>query len=503
MVILGSISSVSGLELGFFEPTTTSSSAAAASRSSVTLAASRALSESPTSFSSNAFGSRMKRVRAVSKNLCDLAALQWKTPFLKRLSSLEVKKIELAIAQLSKSTVELVLKGQWEGLSREVISASIIKAHLAGDLDEMQAAHRLLFLRCVSMANDVQVHSLQTEDGRSLLGKAFPKWSAAALQKLQLKLQQEAPEESQFFTFYSEYTKQTEDMDPASYSIGGFIPFSFGYIRKEKKILNFILPPKLLQRLLEAEFGSQAVRVEPVLGYSPIEKFSDYQKRIVSIPFDLTRSEPDKIHEIFRTRNNCAIYQHDALYHCVVESANPHRAIWTEIALYLKEKDKKMGIYLLDRDLFEYVNGKNSLETFWKTLERNFAYHLRDYREDILAFIRAKSEEWRSRYGVDLFLGQQRSSSRRDPVATVSRSEDQTIQRSSENTASESHIAASQRQETEEGALIQGTTLPAVPGDNVAQRQAMAADNKADTEVETPSLAERIFLIALHNFSLG
>lgn len=359
---------------------------------------------SPISGSSASSFSSLKRTVS---SLQDLS--KWADPFLVRLAPQERQAAEKAMRSITGIDIHLVLSGDWTNLSRETISAAILKAHLEGQIDEMEAARHFLHLRCLTSNKTTQVHSIHINEGWDLLTKALPNWDTVALQKLQNSLQLEDLEEGEFFSFSTTKSLLVKDgvLDVGSYATG-FLPFSVGFIDEGEQIHNLIIPPKLWQKLLDGEFGKQAIRVKPILGYSVKEKFSDYSERVVSIPCDFITSLPEKVHNIVDGKDNCAMYQHDALYHAYIESANPHRAIWTEIALATKQIHKELGISLLDRNCPQYVTcGKNKEKAFWDALSENlnlwFSSHSTEKEKTFIdQFIASKACEWNQKYGVDL-----------------------------------------------------------------------------------------------------
>jgi hypothetical protein len=342
----------------------------------------------------------LRRISTVRENLSELKTLyDWDCSFTKRITSQERACLERLMASLSDETVERVLERDWEGISKSDISAAILKSYFEQRIDEYQASKLFLILRCKDMGK-FKVRSIQNNRDWDLFIRAFKGFDTTRLQRMAQEIEFLAAEESEFFTFVSKYSKDEFDDNIANFAIN-HLSFSFGFLKHKNKILNLVLPPKFLQRVLQAEFGENAIQVVPVLGFSPVEKFSDYSKRIVGIPFDHTETEPQKIHNLFSTHNNCAMYLHDSLYHAIVESANPHRAIWTEIALKVKEKDREQGISLLDRDCYEYVTQKDSKKAFWTQVERHFFNN-----KEILKYISSEKVKWESAYKTDLSLSE-------------------------------------------------------------------------------------------------
>jgi len=346
---------------------------------------------------------------------------KWDQQFLRRLSVVEKEaataaavsispdQMKEALAAIQFSTPSQMKERLKDPAYKKQISASVLKAYLEGHLDEMEAAKYFLYLRCLTSSQETCVHSINDEWSLRLLSRALPGWSKAHLRDLLTKA-----EERVFFSFHTPFIEEPlTPIDPANYNVQ-FLSFSLGFVVEGEQIRNFIFPPKLWQEILNVRFGSNAIRVQPILGYSEQEKFSDYSQRIVSIPADFA-TVPTQVHNIVDGKDNLAMYQHDAFYHVPIESANPHRAIWTKIALAVKQQEKKIGIVFLDRNCPHYITRKleideeertlkNQAEMFWASLNVNLVEACASEKtvDFIFEFIFSKAEEWQKEYGVDL-----------------------------------------------------------------------------------------------------
>jgi len=134
-------------------------------------------------------------------------------------------------------------------------------------------------------------------------------------------------------------------------------------------IKQIVVPPRLYSALLEAKFGENAMRIDPILGYSSKEKLSDTEKRIQGIPCPFVQM-PKTVHHVIDTRDPLALFWHDQS-HLYIESANPHRPFWTELAQSFKDKDPALYVILLDRNfplysepkLFKRASGRKDLSS--------------------------------------------------------------------------------------------------------------------------------------------
>jgi len=180
---------------------------------------------------------------------------------------------------------------------------------------------------------------------------------------------------------------------------------------------QIILPPNLYHHLLQVKFGDKAIRPNPVLGLSKPEDFQDPSKRDVLIPIAFI--ETPKYADNFRADS---FYHHDLIYHCFIESANPSRAAWVELAMEAKkEGHDDVWNFLLDRETpFYYLKDAQidvagdiltDQQAFWFSMGyvgarmnidyRNFHKGSGDYFISMLVkYINTNQDSWESKYGI-------------------------------------------------------------------------------------------------------
>ncbi len=163
------------------------------------------------------------------------------------------------------------------------------------------------------------------------------------------KLRALPPETSQFFEIH----QSKEASDTFHYlTYTDFHPFlcqdAFG-----KNYIQTVLPPEFVYEILKVRFGKNARRPNPVLGYHKIEKMSLVDQRVVALSLGDYIKLPKQLHDF--TSTPLGYYQHDAIYHLFVDSANKHRAAWIEIAQLFKiKKEETIVEHLFDGDFPPY-----------------------------------------------------------------------------------------------------------------------------------------------------
>ncbi len=161
--------------------------------------------------------------------------------------------------------------------------------------------------------------------------------------------------------------------------------------------VQLVLPPDLLNSILEAHFGNHARKALPVLGhFATKERLSNLLLRPVSISFEPYITVPKESHGGYLS-TPLSFYQHDAMHHLWVDSANIHRKTWVALAHHFR--DQKMTeetIACLDGDfepyaksLWGYHAGGSPDDLFWYTV---FMTYDDDKIDTVLAFLREHRE---------------------------------------------------------------------------------------------------------------
>ncbi len=188
-----------------------------------------------------------------------------------------------------------------------------------------------------------------------------------------------------------------------------------------------ILHPKLLFQLLSNRFPL-AMKPIPVLGYRAEEKLSDPDKRVMSIS---SRFSPALQVHTTRCHLDPTMYFHD-MYHLFIESANPHRKAWIELALFVRKMKEganhpefnidflnEVEKALLDREFFPYMSlyteSKIPPTDIFMTILTNFPHKFLNFMNDqllwsesgglcdhLISHIRENQARWASEYGIQL-----------------------------------------------------------------------------------------------------
>lgn len=134
----------------------------------------------------------------------------------------------------------------------------------------------------------------------------------------------------------------------------------------EGMVWQVIAPPKFMDEIHKARFGAKAMRSNPCLGPAKFPKLSNPDTRIVSIPSSLVPLPPS-LHLLEATP--LTFYHHDIVYHFAIESANSHRSVWIDFALFVKSQEVPQWMFpvILDRELLNYLKERKpiDMDNFW------------------------------------------------------------------------------------------------------------------------------------------
>lgn len=321
-----------------------------------------------------------------------------KSNFLKRVSIEEwdgvLEKIQNLKSRASLKEIQAYKAGDWDhsAFQKEDWIYTAFHAYLEDRLDKDQMCKLFLYWECCEQAKkdgaplappsfchdrlscfqkkeqrlkSYQLYSQGKIDRHALavLKKATKSYLDEDQISLVLKAFQDLPEEAgQFFCIQRE-PDLLFDLLTASAQRGLFL---FSYFTGNKKV-QLVAPPQFTQIIHQVKYPKSAILAEPVLGYSTKEKLSDFKKRVIFIPSIF--SAPTHIHEAPTVP--LSITYHDGAYHHAIESANPHRKLWVELALFFKENQLAQVVpHTLDRDLFDYhyLEDLKDSEKFWIAL---------------------------------------------------------------------------------------------------------------------------------------
>lgn len=326
-------------------------------------------------------------------------------PLLRKVNSIERK-------YLSSDTFTAFRLGIWDDpiFKHPEWPLMAFKAYLEDDLEEKELPKLLLYDNCKHEGlpqHGVATHTLVNPEGaevfeKGLTGFLHDEALADLMEHLTLKL---PPEAGQFFEIHQPRVKGSllEGIQKTE-----FHPF---LRQTEEEFIQSVIPPELLQEMLQFHFGQIARLPKPVLGFFQKEKMSLPDQRVVSLSLRHYVPLPKKLH--YYPSTNLSFYHHDAIFHLLTDSSNPHRKAWIELAQFFKSKGKEdSAIRLFDGDLPSYrrtlidPTSHSSEDLFWESLIKTELtdWHLA-YRTSIdlfLEFYMMNHERWSREYGLSL-----------------------------------------------------------------------------------------------------
>ncbi len=298
-------------------------------------------------------------------------------------------------------------------------------AYLEGLLEEKYLPKLILFDACCAEASaDYGVRTFQLIDRKGNIDHTALKIiqegmkessSEQCIQDLVEKLRKSPPEMSQFFQI-----QQRKEASETFYNLTrtGFHPFL--YEDDNENYIQTVLPPEFVHEILQARFGETTRMPNPVLGYFKKEKMSLVDRRVVSLSLRDHIKLPQQLHDFSSTP--LGYYQHDAIYHLFVDSANMHRAAWIEIAKLFKDAEESdIAERIFDGDFPPYRSAihvtpqaeslcgkrleKND-ELFWGSLIAGALINFRDDPEKAVDlfwnYLETHSLEWNQNYGLSI-----------------------------------------------------------------------------------------------------
>lgn len=321
----------------------------------------------------------------------------------------------------NKEEIEALEKGRWTHpiFSHPNWIYLALQARLQNKLSEQALSKLCLFDTCQrhveaenlleSGSSDMQIFQLYSEEG------ALDKTACALLHQatknyldhnhfgfLLHEMAKWEPEETQFFVVRRKSDELLEQiMQP------GGVEWDFLTLppetlsdRLNSSLRQVVPPPDFAYAIYKARFPHNAMEPLPSVDFSLIAKLSHVSKRPVSIPAFFANF-PETVHG--SKAKPLSVYYHDIAYHLPMESANMHRRIWIDFALFLKEnaknarneqKEQLLAIVptVLDRDFPNYLKkvDPKAPHSFWISM----AYCIESIR--IGHFDNKRSPEYRA-----------------------------------------------------------------------------------------------------------
>lgn len=240
-------------------------------------------------------------------------------------------------------------------------------------------------------------------------------FSEQCVKALVEKLRGLPPEVSQFFQI--QQPKESSDTFDVLTNTR-FHPF-LSEDTSGKNYIQTVLPPEFVHEILKVRFGQTTRSPNTVLGFFQKEKMSLVDRRVVALSLRDHVKLPPTLHSFRSTP--LGYYQHDAIYHLFVDSANIHRPAWIEIAKFFKEEGEPgMAACIFDGDFPPYRStikakpdaerflGKSleKDELFWGTLVDVALTRCQDTPDKAVDlfwdYLTLHSEEWNQNYGLSM-----------------------------------------------------------------------------------------------------
>lgn len=287
-----------------------------------------------------------------------------------------------------------------------------LKAYSEKKIDENVLAHIFLYDSCKDCPG-FMVHS--GDEANSLLSKIWyqrfaptTKVDSNEVGKTEKfdPLSSLSEQDCQIFSFHVELKSPTIfHLITAGVEMGSRRLYPFVNKKNSNSLEIIMIPPNVFQRFLNLRFGFQAIQCSPVVGYRSIEKLSDPTKRVVSICGRFV-APCDQVHCYDGTKYPASMLFHD-YYHCLVESSNPHRMIYAQIAM-LPGITERLKMLFLDRELVDYLrlsNGdtlpliKKVDECFWNYIFTSIGG---EDSQKVLPYILRHLKSWEKEYSISI-----------------------------------------------------------------------------------------------------
>lgn len=300
-------------------------------------------------------------------------------------------------------------------------------AFAKGDLNVMELSQVLLIVECMHVRNkrSVEVFTLKNKQNvERVLESVDTLLTEEQKGTLRKKLPLLPISEGCFTVLDAPYVI-TEDLtydEKARTNL--FILFDEGFdhtlfltVPNRDSYRQFVISPRIAYEICKVMNGPLAMRPNLVIGYSKREDFSYPERRDIFTPCPKV-STPSTLHELDATA--MGMYHHDIAYHYFVDSANPHREAWIELARHANKKFKELAVAiedLLDRDFMFYIYPKLAKKLFksdkyekstlfWCTFVNHLCTKMTSRSElrlslHLLTHIWQARGEWKKRYGID------------------------------------------------------------------------------------------------------
>jgi hypothetical protein len=365
----------------------------------------------------------------------------WQRNFLKRITPFQKEELIHKIKAQPKlshqsQNIRDIFERNWKSplFQTEAGTLTALQMYKENLLNDEEMSHIFLYDSSNAL-NGFQCYNTKTKTTwHEILRLGFKRLDDPKMDRAILSLQSQLPSiDLEVFSYRVPYPfsskdgsfNKTETNLHQIFYLNYFMPIiQRAHTSSRAELETIILPPKLFSQLLCNRFPDP-IKPIPVLGHRSVEKLSNPDKRVMSIS---SRFSPAlKVHHIF-CQAHPVMYVHD-MYHLFIESANPHRKPWIELALFIGElknsSNPRFDVIILDalqkkmldREFSRYlmndvtISKTNPNEIFFTLLE-NFpsSFHIEvpfwhgpnGLYNVLIAHIGKTEEKWKKEYGIHL-----------------------------------------------------------------------------------------------------
>lgn len=272
---------------------------------------------------------------------------------------------------LSEQEIQALKMRDWSHLNSAFSSdleriKKALTAYVQNQIDGTTLSHHVLYDSCKDLPH-FKVYS-----GKEAISKLLPEMThnffdqihtqnnGSPLSALEFIFSKLSLESLSIFSFDLNYSRNGGPglIQSVIQSFEISFPHPLFFLKKKGKANTytaFIIPPDMLQGLMDCKFGSQAIQCDPSIGYGSKPKLSDWTKRVLGMfhPF-LAPGSKFPIHTFEVKDTFPSLYYHDC-WHQLSESSNCHRPLFAKIALQLPQYENRRNEFL-DRPFYSYLS---------------------------------------------------------------------------------------------------------------------------------------------------
>ncbi len=265
----------------------------------------------------------------------------------------EVNKLQLSDADLEEIS-QAFLNAEFEKLPEDFIPTAFL-AYFEEKINRNQLATLCLYEAMETLPDSVNYSIDFHPDCMSTYKTVFD------CEEIDLDMSNFSPLDKTFFILNADLSRN--ELIPEVLTRMQQETFDIGTLKENHDFIPFYVPsPQLITETMKAKFGDNAISPNPVFGFSDDPKYwTDINRRDAAIPCRYF-PQPKTIHN-FRVDSEYDIYFHDVRYHLYLDSANPYKESWFELA-ELFWNDNEMRDFYLDREARNYYRNEKYGEDF-------------------------------------------------------------------------------------------------------------------------------------------